>query len=220
MPIRIHKEGKASILIALILFLFVSSLAFLLFAFSTLFWILTLPPLLLLLFFLHFFRHPKRVPPDSPNIILAPCDGKIVAIEEIQESHYFHKPMWQVSIFMSPLNVHVNYAPISGKVKYCQYFPGKYLVAWHPKSSSENEQTFIVIENHSISIGMKQIAGAVARRIKCYVKPETSIRAGDEIGFIKFGSRVDLLIPTECLLLVSLNQKTKGALTPIAKFSS
>jgi len=220
MVFRIHREGLPTILISAIFFLLSLFLSWVLFAFSLLFWVLSFSFFFLFLLVVNFFRQPKRISPPDPNLILAPCDGKVVAIEEIHESHYFHKPMWQVSIFMSPLDVHVNYAPISGVVKYVRYFPGKYLVAWHPKSSTENEHTYLVIENPSICLGMKQIAGVFARRIKCYVKPEASVSAGEEIGFIKFGSRIDLLIPKQCSLLISLHQKTVGAVTPIATFSS
>lgn len=165
---------------------------------------------------LNFFRNPDIPITPNDHHILAPCDGKIVVIEEVYEPIYFKKNMLQISIFMSPLNVHVNRAPIRGKVIHYQYYPGKFLVAFHPKSSTENEQTFLVMENEKVSVGFKQIAGAVARRIKCYTKVGDYLEQGQEFGFIKFGSRMDIFIPLEAKVQVQLNQKTTAGITILA----
>lgn len=172
---------------------------------------------ILILLVLNFFRNPERVIIINPKTILAPCDGKVVVIEEVHEPIYFKQKMKQISIFMSPLNVHVTRTPISGEVIFCKYFPGKYLVAFHPKSSIENEQTFIVVQNEQISVGFKQIAGAVARRICCYVKENEQVQQGQEFGFIKFGSRMDIFLPLNAQVQVSLNQKTSGGQTILAQ---
>ena len=173
--------------------------------------------LLLLISILQFFRNPKRVAPKNFDEILAPADGKVVAIEEVEETEYFHDKRIQVSIFMSPVNVHVTRYPASGQVAYSKYHPGKYLVAWHPKSSTENERTTVVIQTPKFGkIGYRQIAGAMARRIVNYAEVGESIQQGDDAGFIKFGSRVDLLLPLDCLVTVKLHQKVVGAKTCMA----
>lgn len=173
--------------------------------------------LLLLISILQFFRNPKRVAPKNFDEILAPVDGKVVAIEEVEETEYFHDKRIQVSIFMSPVNVHVTRYPASGQVAYSKYHPGKYLVAWHPKSSTENERTTVVIQTPKFGkIGYRQIAGAMARRIVNYAEVGESIQQGDDAGFIKFGSRVDLLLPLDCLITVKLHQKVVGAKTCMA----
>ena len=173
--------------------------------------------LLLLVSILQFFRNPKRVAPKNFDEILAPADGKVVAIEEVEETEYFHDRRIQVSIFMSPTNVHVTRYPASGQVAYSKYHPGKYLVAWHPKSSTENERTTVVIQTPKFGkIGYRQIAGAMARRIVNYAEVGESIQQGEDAGFIKFGSRVDLLLPLDCLITVKLHQKVVGARTCMA----
>ena len=173
--------------------------------------------LLLLIGILQFFRNPKRVAPKNFDEILAPADGKVVAIEEVEETEYFHDKRIQVSIFMSPTNVHVTRYPASGQVSYSKYHPGKYLVAWHPKSSTENERTTVVIQTPKFGkIGYRQIAGAMARRIVNYAEVGESVQQGDDAGFIKFGSRVDLLLPLDCLITVRLHQKVVGAKTCMA----
>ncbi len=170
------------------------------------------------LIILQFFRNPARlVPEKDDNIIYAPADGKVVVIEETTEPEYFKDKRLQVSIFMSPVNVHVNRNPIGGEVKYNAYHPGKYLVAWHPKSSTENERTTMVIDNGSTEILLRQIAGALAKRIKNYVDVGDRVRQGDDFGFIKFGSRVDLFLPIGTNLEVELNQKVKGNKTIIGR---
>lgn len=170
-------------------------------------------------FTLWFFRNPDReifIPED--NVIYAPADGKIVVIEETHEPEYFNKKRLQVSIFMSPTNVHVNRNPISGTVDYFKYHPGKYLVAWHPKSSTENERTTTVISNDNVEILLRQIAGAMAKRIKNYLEVGEEVIQGTDMGFIKFGSRVDLYLPLDAKLTVELGQKVKGNKTIIARF--
>lgn len=163
-----------------------------------------------------FFRNPSRNTIINDNHIIAPCDGKVVVIEEVEEPEYFKDKRRQISIFMSPLNVHVNRNPISGIVKYAKYHPGKYLVAWHPKSSTENERTTVVIAGSKAEVLFRQIAGALAKRIVYYVKEGQQVKQGDEMGFIKFGSRVDIYLPLNATINVSLQQKTKGGETVIA----
>lgn len=165
-----------------------------------------------------FFRNPNRTTPAGENLIIAPADGKVVVIEEVVETEYFKAPRRQVSIFMSPLNVHVNRVPVDGEVVYSQYHPGKYLVAWHPKSSTENERTTVVMKSKHGEILFRQIAGALAKRIVNYAKPGAKYTAGQEYGFIKFGSRIDLFLPLDAEILVNLNQKTTGGETIIAKW--
>lgn len=174
---------------------------------------------LFFLFILSFFRRPKQKIIINNNYILAPADGKIVAIEQTREDEYFHNKRLLVSIFMSPLNVHINWFPVSGLIKYFKHHQGKYLVAWHPKSSTENERATVVIEkDDNTEILIRQVAGILARRIVSYSKPGQKILQGEELGFIKFGSRVDLLLPLNVKINVILNQKVKGNKTVIAKF--
>jgi len=174
--------------------------------------------LLLYLTIVQFFRHPNRNIPTGENLIIAPADGKVVVIEEVVESEYYKDKRRQVSIFMSPINVHVNRYPVSGKVAYQKYHPGKYLVAWHPKSSTENERTTVVVESAKGSILFRQIAGALAKRIVCYAKEGAEAKMGAEYGFIKFGSRIDLFLPLDAEICVEMNQKTVGGETIVAKW--
>jgi phosphatidylserine decarboxylase len=170
------------------------------------------------LLILQFFRNPYLQLPNEEKLVFAPADGKVVVIEETTETEYLNDRRKQVSIFMSPLNVHVNRSPVAGMVEFFKYHPGKYLVAWHPKSSTENERTTMVISHKSgVKILVRQIAGALARRIKWYVKEGTPLAQGGEFGFIKFGSRVDVYLPLDAEVLVSLDEKTKGGRTPIAR---
>lgn len=172
---------------------------------------------LLLIMVLQFFRNPKRVTNKNFNDILAPVDGKVVIIEEVEEQEYYNDRRIQVSIFMSPINVHVTRYPASGVIKYSKYHPGKYMVAWHPKSSDKNERTTVVIHTPKFGdILYRQIAGAVARRIVNYAEVGENVQQGDDAGFIKFGSRVDLLLPLDCAITVKLNQRVVGAKTCIA----
>lgn len=167
-----------------------------------------------------FFRVPKRVVTIADNQIVAPCDGKVVVIEEVVETEYFKGPRRQISIFMSPLNVHVNWNPIGGIVQYFKYHPGLYLVAWHPKSSTDNERTTTVIRSpKGVDILFRQIAGAVARRIRWYVKEGDQVQQSTQMGFIKFGSRVDVFVPLDAKILVNLNDKTVGSVTVLAELA-
>ena len=166
---------------------------------------------------LQFFRNPKIIINSNDNYILSPVDGKIVIIEKVYEPEFFNKERLQVSIFMSPLNVHVTRYPMTERVVYSKYHPGKYLVAWHPKSSTKNERTSIVIENKFFGkVLYRQIAGAVARRIVNYAKVSHKVKQGKDAGFIKFGSRIDLFLPLNTKLKVKINQKVKGGITVIA----
>jgi phosphatidylserine decarboxylase len=176
--------------------------------------------LIIFLLVLQFFRHPSRSILFNEKYILAPADGKVVTIEEVEETEVLKDKRIQISIFMSPLNVHVNRYPISGKISFLKYHPGLYLVAWHPKSSTENERTTCVIDhNSSMRILMRQIAGAVARRIVYYPKVDDIVKQGTEMGFIKFGSRVDLFLPLGTKINVNLNQKVRGGETVIAELN-
>ena len=171
-----------------------------------------------LIIVLQFFRNPKRITNFGDKNIVSPVDGKVVVIEEVFEPEYFKEKRIQVSIFMSPINVHVTRYPIGGQVTYSKYHPGKYLVAWHPKSSTENERTSIVVKNENCGeILYRQIAGALAKRIVNYAKESSYVNQGDDAGFIKFGSRVDLFLPLDTKINVTLNQKVKGAEDIIAK---
>jgi phosphatidylserine decarboxylase len=218
-PIRIHPEGRGLLSVLLLIF---AAINFAVYAYWPQFvWLSLGISVLLFLLVLQFFRNPIRLIPDSDNeLVYAPADGKVVVIEETEEKEYFHDRRLQVSIFMSPVNVHVNRSPVSGLVKYFRYHPGRYLVAWHPKSSSENERTTTVIATpRNTEILMRQIAGALARRIKNYLTEGDSVEQGVDIGFIKFGSRVDLFLPIGTELEVSLGDKVKGNKTVVARLS-
>jgi phosphatidylserine decarboxylase len=172
-----------------------------------------------LIFFIlivQFFRNPYRNTIINEHHVIAPADGKVVVIEEVEEPEYFKDKRRQVSIFMSPVNVHVNRNPIAGIVKYAKYHPGKYLVAWHPKSSTENERTTVVIANSKAEVLFRQVAGALAKRIVYYVKEGEMVEQGSEMGFIKFGSRIDLYLPLSAKIEVQLQQKTRGGETVVA----
>ena len=163
-----------------------------------------------------FFRIPHRDFVEDKDKVISPADGKIVVIEEVEEDEIFHETMLQISIFMSPSNVHINWYPVSGTIEYVNHHKGKYLVAWLPKSSKLNEHTTVVINTSKGKILLRQIAGFVARRIVCYAKEQSSIKQGQELGFIKFGSRVDILLPKETKPLVKTGDKVKGLQTPLA----
>lgn len=166
---------------------------------------------------LNFFRYPHRVCPAEPNTLYAPCDGKVVEVKRTFEPKYFHAEMVQISIFMSPLDVHVNWAPAAGTVRVKQHNPGFYKVAWHPKASLLNEQTFLAVEGKEKRFyALRQIAGILARRIRTYPEKGQSLQQGEEIGFIKFGSRVDVLLPPSVQVLVQVGRPVRGAQTPIA----
>ena len=212
-----HKEGQKIIFISLIL---VGGL-FLLIDFIEIPWLIKTLQIGLLVFFiliLQFFRNPKRHIQHNDTHVISPVDGKVVVIEEVKEPEYFKDKRLQVSIFMSPINVHVTRYPVGGKVVFSKYHPGKYLVAWHPKSSEENERTTVVVENQKIGkVLYRQIAGALARRIVNYAKKDMNVVQGSDAGFIKFGSRVDLFLPLDSKLKVNLDQKVKGGETIIAE---
>ncbi len=170
------------------------------------------------LLILQFFRIPVFEVEKNEKFVLAPADGKVVVIEEVVETEYFNEKRKQISIFMSPLNVHINRMPVAGKIVFSKYHPGKYLVAWHPKSSTENERTTVVAKmKNGTEVLFRQIAGALARRILCYVKEGQVLEQGQEFGFIKFGSRVDIFLPSNANVKVTLGQKTKGGKTIIAE---
>lgn len=169
--------------------------------------------------FAQFFRVPKRSINNVEGQITCPSDGKVVVLERVHEPEYFKDERIQVSIFMSPLNVHVQWAPMAGLVRYAVYHAGKYLVAWHPKSSTENERTTLVVESSKGEILFRQIAGAVARRIKYYVQPGDMVKSGEEVGFIKFGSRIDVFLPLDAKIHVRLDDKVKGRETLLATLS-
>jgi len=212
-----HKEGQKIIFISLIL---VGGL-FLLIDFIEIPWLIKTLQIGLLVFFiliLQFFRNPKRHTQHNDTHVISPVDGKVVVIEEVEEPEYFKDKRLQVSVFMSPINVHVTRYPVGGKVVFSKYHPGKYLVAWHPKSSEENERTTVVVENQKIGkVLYRQIAGALARRIVNYAKKDMNVVQGSDAGFIKFGSRVDLFLPLDTKLKVNLDQKVKGGETIIAE---
>ncbi len=213
----IHREGFKSIAIGTLIFGAINFVILYFFSASLpyLCWIVFFSTLFLLLFLISFFRIPNRTLTINENVIVAPADGKVVVIEEITDVEYFKDKRLQVSIFMSPANVHVNRNPISGLVVYNQYHKGKYLVAWHPKSSTDNERHSVVIKKENIEILVKQIAGALAKRIVNYLQVGQKISQTDEMGFIKFGSRVDLLLPVGTKINVELNQVVRGGVTII-----
>lgn len=217
----IHKEGHTFLLGAMVLLSIVSFAVYSLTSGSQPASMVVLILCLgLFLFFLQFFRNPTIEIDQDAGVILAPADGKVVVIEDNQEKEYFKSSRKQVSIFMSPLNVHINRNPVSGKIKYFAYHPGQYLVAWHPKSSELNERTTLVYElANGAEILVRQIAGKVARRIKWYVDTDSKVEQGDEFGFIKFGSRVDLFLPSNTEINVEIGQKTKGGKTVLATFT-
>ncbi|GAB7257179.1 phosphatidylserine decarboxylase family protein [uncultured Polaribacter sp.] len=216
--IRFHKEGYKIIVIAFIL-----SIAGILLAdrFIEIIWlvkVIQVAILILLFTVLQFFRNPKRVTTLDERTIIAPVDGKVVVIEEVEEPEYFKDKRLQVSIFMSPINVHVTRYAMSGIIKYSKYHPGKYLVAWHPKASTENERTTVVIENGVMGeVLYRQIAGALAKRIVNYAKEGEEVIQGTDAGFIKFGSRVDLYLPLGTELAVKLGDKVKGGTQIVAR---
>ena len=216
----IHKEGYKTIAICAILFAVINLTSFYLISFQmpVLSWLIFIITLALLLFIFSFFRVPARVPSINEKYIVCPADGKVVVIEEITDMEYYHDRRLQVSIFMSPANVHRNVNPVSGDVIYSQYHKGKFLVAWNPKSSTENERHSVVIKNIKGSLLVKQIAGALAKRIINYLSAGQQVNQCAEMGFIKFGSRVDVLLPPGTILKIQLNQMVKGGVTVLAEW--
>ena len=214
-----HKEGHTIILI--FLFAVIADILLLEYIFSDglIKVFLQTASIVVLVLVLQFFRNPTRNTTLNDKHIISPVDGKVVNIEKVYEKEYFKDDRIQVSIFMSPLNVHVTRYPISGLVKYSKYHPGEYLVAWHPKSSEKNERTTVVIENNTVGeILYRQIAGAVARRIVNYAKVDKNVTQGKDAGFIKFGSRVDLFLPADSNLNVKINQSVRGGEDIISEF--
>jgi phosphatidylserine decarboxylase len=215
----LHREGKSLLISSLLIVLVINGLMAYFFpeqailretviVITTLFYLIIL----------QFFRVPKRHTEINPKHIIAPADGKVVVIEEVEEPEYFKGKRKQVSIFMSPINVHVNFNPISGIVTYFKYHPGKYLVAWHPKSSTENERTTCVVKHENgTEVLFRQIAGALAKRICWYVKEGDQVTQGQEFGFIKFGSRIDIYLPLDAEICVNIGDKPVGSETVIAK---
>ena len=216
----LHREGTATILLSIVVSIAVTGGSYAGLSGTSLHWLIY-PIFAIAIVFvgliLNFFRNPEVAVTINEKQILAPCDGTVVVIEEVFDSRYFQAKVRQISIFMSPLNVHVNRNPVSGKVLKSLYLPGKYLVAWHPKSSEENEKTFVVVQNDKFTVAYKQIAGALARRICCYAKEGDTVKQGEEFGFIKFGSRMDILFPLDCKIKVELEQKAFGGKTVIAE---
>ena len=219
---KIHKEGYNSIAVATIVCIAIVAATNYVFPVQTVihylgyvaiavFWVIVV----------RFFRMPFRELVQDTDIVLCPADGTVVTIEEVFVEEFFNAKRLQVSVFMSPNNVHVNRYPVSGKITYTKYWPGSFLVAWHPKSSTENERNTVVVDNQKHgSIMVRQIAGAMARRIVCYSKPGERIEQGRELGFIKFGSRVDLFLPINAEVLVSLEDKVQGGITSIARLGA
>lgn len=215
----IHKEGRTLLFVLLVVFAAINYAVGYYWPAAEFVQQLTMgASLVLYLVVLQFFRNPPRFTELNDKHIIAPADGKVVVIEDVEEGEYFKDKRKQVSIFMSPINVHVNRMPVSGIIKYFKYHPGKYLVAWHPKSSTENERTTTVVKiADGTEILFRQIAGAMARRIKWYIKENQKLKQGEEMGFIKFGSRVDLYLPLDAEIKVNIDQKTVGGKTVIAE---
>ncbi|MBI3133137.1 MAG: phosphatidylserine decarboxylase family protein [Bacteroidetes bacterium] len=216
---KIHKEGYVIILITLVLCAGIFTVNHLyLKDILILYWLINAFLLVMFYLIVQFFRVPFRVAPQGDNLIICPADGKVVVIEEAEETEYFKDKRIQISIFMSPLNVHVQWNPISGITKYVKYHAGKYLVAWHPKSSTENERTTVVVQHaNGKEILFRQIAGAVARRIVCYSKANETVSAASEFGFIKFGSRVDIFVPPGTKLNVKIDDVVQGKTTVLGE---
>lgn len=216
----IHKEGYTSIALTVLVVALINALVhYYLPGHSVITWIVYIITFALFITVLQFFRHPNRKLNTGDKHVLCPADGKVVVIEETEESEFFQDKRLQISVFMSPVNVHVNRNPVAGIVQYFKYHPGKYLVAWDPKSSTENERTTVVVETKTgVNVLFRQIAGALARRIVWYVKEGQEVNQGEEFGFIKFGSRVDIFLPIGTKVDVTLGQVVKGGQTVLATF--
>lgn len=216
---KFHKEGYTTLAIAVLFIFIINAVADYYDAPQFVKWFIYALSTFLFITVVQFFRSPKKVVIPQDGTILCPADGKVVVIEETEENEYFHDRRIQVSIFMSPINVHVNRNPISGLVTFFKYHPGKFLVAWHPKSSTDNERTTVVVKDKTgREVLFRQIAGALARRIVWYVKENDQVVQGNEFGFIKFGSRVDLFLPLGTEINVNIGDKVTGAKTVIGKF--
>lgn len=217
----IHKEGYTTIAITILLIFVINAVVdYKYYDITWLRWFIYIFSAALFLIVLQFFRNPSRSFSNGENLVICPADGKVVVIEETEEGEYFKDKRLQVSIFMSPVNVHINRNPISGVVKFFKYHPGKYLAAWNPKSSTENERTTTVVEHkNGTPVLFRQIAGALARRIVWYVKEGDQVVQTEQFGFIKFGSRVDVFLPVGTKVNVVLNQVVKGGITTLATLS-
>lgn len=217
----LHREGKTILLTAIVIVLAINALVA--YFLPEQVYVREAVVVITAIFYLllvQFFRVPKRVTNINPKDIIAPADGKVVVIEEAVETEYFKDKRRQVSIFMSPINVHINFNPISGIVSYFKYHPGKYLVAWHPKSSTENERTtYVVKHENGTEVLFRQIAGALAKRICWYAKEGDAVIQGTEFGFIKFGSRIDIYLPLDAEIFVKLDDKPVGGETVIARLA-
>ena len=216
----IHKEGYQTIALSALLFVVLNLISFYFLSYNIpwLGWLIFILSFILFCFIISFFRVPKRHFTKNENKIIAPADGKVVVTEEAVDQEYFKEKRLQISIFMSPANVHRNLCPVGGEVVYSAYHKGKYLVAWNPKSSTENERHSVVIRNEKAEVLVKQIAGALARRIVNYLSKGQKVEQNSEMGFIKFGSRVDVLLPVGTKVEVTLNQKVKCGITVIASW--
>ncbi len=218
----LHREGYLIMAVGLLILTTIQIGNYYLFAFTGWLWLfllLSLGALVMAYLIIQFFRIPARTCVFTDNDIMCPADGKVVVIEEVLETEYFNDKRIQISIFMSPMNVHANYNPISGIVKYVKYHAGLFLVAWHPKSSTENERTTMVIQHSSgKEILFRQVAGAVARRICYYIQPEQKVITGEEFGFIKFGSRIDVFLPLDCQINVKIGDKVQSKLSKLGMF--
>jgi len=218
----LHREGYLIMAVGLLILTTIQIGNYYLFAFTGWLWLfllLSLGALVMAYLIIQFFRIPARTCVFTDNDIICPADGKVVVIEEVLETEYFNDKRIQISIFMSPMNVHANYNPISGIVKYVKYHAGLFLVAWHPKSSTDNERTTMVIEHSSgKEVLFRQVAGAVARRICYYIQPEQKAITGEEFGFIKFGSRIDVFLPLDCQINVKIGDKVQGKLSKLGMF--
>lgn len=213
-----HREGFKIITVALLFVIALSIIANVFVEDSRIRGGIIISLVILMVLVLQFFRNPKRAFIDHPDQILSPVDGKVVVIEEVFEKEYFQDKRLQVSVFMSPINVHITRYPLGGKIVYSKYHPGKYLVAWHPKSSEENERTTVVVKNQVFGeVLYRQIAGALAKRIVNYAQVGQEVEQATDSGFIKFGSRVDLFLPIDTKINVTLNQKVKGGITILAE---
>lgn len=216
---KFHKEGYTSLALVVLFIFIINAVANYYDANLIIKWLLYIVSAFLFITIVQFFRSPIKKIKIDENVVLCPADGKVVVIEETEETEYFNDKRIQVSIFMSPVNVHVNRNPVSGVVSFFKYHPGKFLVAWHPKSSTENERTTVVVKKaNGVEVLFRQIAGALARRIVWYVKEEQSVQQGEEFGFIKFGSRVDLFLPLGTKIDVTIGDKVVGGKTVIARF--
>ena len=215
--IRIHKEGNKFLIYLLVFFIVLNAGIYMFYPFLFIYSVAL--SFIIFIFFLQFFRNPKIEKSINKKSVISPANGKVVFIGESYEGEFYKEKKLQISIFMSPFDVHLNRHPISGKIKYYKYHKGKYLVAWHPKSSTKNERTTTVIENNNITVLVRQIAGLVARRIINYAKVDSLVKQSDELGFIKFGSRADIFLPLDFKPKIKLNEKTKAGVTVLGNLT-